>query len=72
MLFRSKLHSINQDIQTQTQIAGNQDLTNIKNQNNTFREVIDNVKMRRKLRKLLKAGKLSPEMKDILKDILGN
>ena len=43
-----------------------------KNQNDTFKEVIENVKMRRKLRKLLKAGKLSPEMKDILKDILGN
>ena len=54
------------------QDGGNQDLINIKNQNDTFREVIDNVKLRRKLRKLLKAGKLSPEMKDILKDILGN
>jgi len=54
------------------QVGGNQDLINIKNQNDTFKEVIENVKMRRKLRKLLKAGKLSPEMKDILKDILDN
>ena len=50
----------------------NQDLVNIKNQNNTFKEIIENVKMRRKIRKLLKAGKLSPEMKDILKDTLDN
>ena len=45
-------------------------LINIVDQNETFKEIINNVKMRRKLRKLLKTGKLSPEMKDILKNIL--
>jgi hypothetical protein len=45
-------------------------LVNIIDQNETFKEIINNVKMRKKLRKLLKSGKLSPEIKDLLKDIL--
>ena len=45
-------------------------LVNIIEQNETFKEIINNVKMRKKLRKMLKAGKLSHEMKDLLKDIL--
>ena len=45
-------------------------LNGIMQENETFKEIINNIKMRHKLRKLLKAGKLSPEMKDILKNIL--
>jgi len=47
-------------------------LVNIIEQNETFKEVINNIKMRKKIIKLLKNGKLSPEMKDILTDILDN
>lgn len=45
-------------------------VSSMQEENKTFKEIIENVKMRHQLRKLLKAGKLSPEMKDVLKDIL--
>ena len=61
---------ISKDIQNGGNNIKDDRLNSIMQENETFKEIINNIKMRHKLRKLLKAGKLSPEMKDILKNIL--
>jgi len=71
----NSIKSIDKNITNQTlQTLQTEDsrVVNMQEENKTFKQIIENIKMRHQLRKLLKAGKLSPEMKDVLKDILNN
>lgn len=52
------------------QEGGDNNISNIRNENEVFNDILKNVIMRKKLKKLLKEGKLNNNMKKILRNLL--
>jgi len=52
------------------QKGGDNNINNIRNENEVFNDILKNISMRKKLKKLLKEGKLNNNMKKILRNLL--